>query len=316
MAFQEAGLVSLDLSQTQVTEIKNWTFQRCTSLTRVVFPQTLTQIGDCAFHNTRLVSLDLSQTRLWWIAVEAFLECKSLTSIVFPKTLTCIGSAAFSHCYNLTSVTFPDSLENLPVRAFDQCWNLTSVTFPDTFKEIDEKAFRGCVNLSVVLPPKCFAWSDAFENCKLVIKPSDHILELRKELRAIWSQNVQRQGRMRTVAKQPRIELSNGMMDFEGQQSARERVQVVRLWKEIKEELAPNMGLLAPVIFSRIKEGGEKLVKMPSYVEQPPSEKVFTIVFTDLGVDVEQGVEQADQGGESKQDGHINKRMKTLKLRF
>jgi hypothetical protein len=221
------------------------------------------------------------------------------------------------------SVTFPDSLEKLPERAFFKCSNLTSVTFPDSFKEIGEQAFCYCRKLSVVLPPNCDTYLNAFKYCKLVINTSHlvipdsvhvhpDIIHLRKELRAIWSQNVQRQGRMRTVAKRPRIELSKGMMDFERQQSARELVQVVRLWKTIKRVLGRNMGL-APVIFSRIKEGGEKLVKMPSYVRQPQSKKVFTTVFTDLGVDVEQGV---DQGGESKDDRHINKRMKTLNLRF
>jgi hypothetical protein len=68
---------------------------KCTS---VVIPDSVTNIGDCAFDG-----------------------CTGLTSVVIPDSVTNIGDYAFRGCSGLTSVVIPDSVTNIGDYAFDGC---------------------------------------------------------------------------------------------------------------------------------------------------------------------------------------------------
>ena len=74
-------------------------------------------------------------------------------------------------------------------------------------------------------------------------------------------------------------------MDYEWQQSNRERPEVLQLWEDIKQILGTNMDLAAPFLFRKIIAGGRKLITMKSYLNQPKKTKVFKKVFEDLGIE-------------------------------
>ena len=76
------------------------------NITSVVIPDSVTSIGNYAFH-----------------------YCTSLTSVTIPDSVTSIGSGAFYSCDSLTSVTIPDSVTSIGHYAFRYCTSLTSVTF-------------------------------------------------------------------------------------------------------------------------------------------------------------------------------------------
>lgn len=101
-----------------------------------------------------------------------------------------------------------------------------------------------------------------------------------------------------------------GMMDYEQKQSSRELSEVSQIWREIKQLLGPNMHI-APFLFRKIKEGGEKLVKMKSYLNQPKETKVFKKVFEDMGI-----TEPFTKSSVEEKEIHVAKRMKRLHLRF
>ena len=109
-----------------VTEIKDYAFYGCTSLTSVEIPSSVTWIGDCAFS-----------------------DCTSLTSVTIPSSVTTIGNYAFSVCTSLTSVTIPSSVTAIGVQAFRTCTSLTSVTIPSSVTTIGEQAFWGCYSLTI-----------------------------------------------------------------------------------------------------------------------------------------------------------------------
>ena len=253
----------------------------------VVIPKGFTSIGEYAFflHN-RVSSVDL------------------------PSSLTSIGDHAFSLCSGLTSVVLPEGLTSIGGRAFKGCTGLTSVVFPSTLTSIGRMAFKGCTALSVLVPPCRVAPNrrrdrrrgvapDSFKDCYLVLNASGHyidgsvvinpiIIGLRKRLLALWSQNVRRQGRLRQTSKDYKIPLSGNMLGYERMQANRESNEVTKIWREIKQILERDLRLrlreVGKFLFAKIFKGGERLVRMKSYLNQPMETKVFQRVLQDLGI--------------------------------
>lgn len=79
--------------------------ERCTGLTALNVPASVTSIGNLAFKG-----------------------CTSMTSLTFSAGLTTIGTGAFSDCTGLTSVAIPASVTSIGGYVFDECSNLGTVT--------------------------------------------------------------------------------------------------------------------------------------------------------------------------------------------
>ena len=110
-----------------VTEIVDFAFSYCTSLTSIIIPDSVTSIGDYAFR-----------------------YCTSLTNITIHDSVTKIGDAAFYNCSSLTSVTIPDSVTEIGDATFYKCTSLTSVTIPDSVTEIGNATFSGCMGELII----------------------------------------------------------------------------------------------------------------------------------------------------------------------
>jgi hypothetical protein len=103
-----AGSGELDLTQVlddttgdgtpvRLVRVANVAFKGNGSLTTLVFPNTVTNIGNVAFENCQgLVSADLSPAPLQSIGGCAFAWCQQLLTVRFPKTLNRVGSCAFT----------------------------------------------------------------------------------------------------------------------------------------------------------------------------------------------------------------------------
>ncbi len=83
-----------------VTEISNYAFYRCTSLTSIEIPDSVTSIGDYAFKG-----------------------CTSLTSVTIGNGVTSIGGLAFYNCTSLTSITFESTMEQWEAITKGFGWN-------------------------------------------------------------------------------------------------------------------------------------------------------------------------------------------------
>ena len=110
-----------------LTTIGDYAFHRCTGLTEVHFPSSLTTIGHGAFRG-----------------------CTALTEVHFPTSLTTIGNSAFWGCTGLINIHFPhDSvLTTIGNNAFNGCTGLTEVQFPTSLTEIGYGTFEGCTGLT------------------------------------------------------------------------------------------------------------------------------------------------------------------------
>ena len=105
-------------------------FIGCSSLTSLVIPDSVTNIGDYAFSG-----------------------CRSLTDIVIPDSVTSIGNNAFWNCRSLTGIVIPDSVTSIGKSAFKNCISLKSLEIPDSVTSIGDGAFCGCKSLeNLVLP--------------------------------------------------------------------------------------------------------------------------------------------------------------------
>ena len=125
------SLLRVDLKGcTKLTQLGNYVFLGCSSLTSVSLPDGLTKLGKYVFH-----------------------KCRSLTSVALPDGLTQLGDGVFYDCSSLTSVALPDGLTQLGNNVFRKCSSLTSVSLPDGLTKLGDGVFYGCSSLrSVALP--------------------------------------------------------------------------------------------------------------------------------------------------------------------
>jgi hypothetical protein len=86
-----------------VTSINDNAFYRCTGLTSIEIPSSVTSIGNYAFNCTGLTSIEIPSS-VTSIGSFVFGYCTGLTSIEIPSSVTCISEGAFLCCVSLTSV--------------------------------------------------------------------------------------------------------------------------------------------------------------------------------------------------------------------
>jgi len=103
-SFQNSGLLTADLTNSSVTEVKGMDFAH-TSLHTIIFSPLITSIGSNSFEN-----------------------CGTLTSITLPPNLVSIGNDAFKNT-GLTSITIPASVTTLGSNIWTGCNSLTEIIF-------------------------------------------------------------------------------------------------------------------------------------------------------------------------------------------
>lgn len=102
-------LISIDIPH-KITEIGDYTFWGCRSLSEVILPESLSKIGDSAF---------------------AF--CIKLTHMPFPLLLSEIGNKTFYYCYDLSSIVLNASVKKIGNSAFEKCNKLTIYCYAGSY---------------------------------------------------------------------------------------------------------------------------------------------------------------------------------------
>ena len=156
-----------------VTSLGLSAFDGCTGLTGVgTLPSTVTNIGQWAFYNCNTLTNITLPSALKSIGLAAFAKCSALTSINLPSSLQSIGQAAFNDCDKLTSVTVPNSVKQIGKSAFKDCAVLATVRLGTSVSgtsltTIGETAFADCPKLTSVKVPASVTsiGANAFQNC-------------------------------------------------------------------------------------------------------------------------------------------------------
>ena len=146
------GLTKVVIPDT-ITELDEGAFYNCTGLTEVVIPDSITSIGDHAFWRCLgLTEIEIPDG-VKKIGVDTFGDCYNLTSVTIPDSVTSIGDDAFSSCWKLKNLTIPDNVTNIGDGAFSSCWELTNITIPDGVTSIGERTFEDCYQLTSLTIP-------------------------------------------------------------------------------------------------------------------------------------------------------------------
>lgn len=172
-AFQNANaLENIDLPE-GLLEIKKDAFNKCTSLTEIGIPSTVTTIDPTGFQQAeKLERFDVNKNNTVYSSVDGFLLSKDKKTLVsfppakagtyytlLPPTIETIGAQAFYAINKLENITIPEKVNRIEKFAFDQLVRLKTIAFlgkqPIPAANVDPSAFNplnlrpDTINLSV-----------------------------------------------------------------------------------------------------------------------------------------------------------------------
>lgn len=195
--FEGTALESVDLSNTNVTIMKDGVFFNNKSLTSIQLPNKLANFWDHAFNGcTALNNIDMPST-VKGIYNSVFNECTSLSNVTLNEGCTTLGDHVFKNC-PLTSLTFPSTLSSisefafegtkletvdlsntqitrLPKGCFYNCQQLNDVKLPIALTDIGECAFYKSAIASITFPfslQKIDAWAFQYTKLTNVVIPT------------------------------------------------------------------------------------------------------------------------------------------------
>lgn len=167
--------VPLSLEEVNITnssEIHDFCFSGCSSISFVTIGEGVNRIGHRAFENCKsLIEIDIPEG-VEEIGLYAFNGCANLTKVTLPKSITNIADWTFSNCTNLTNINIPDKVTNIGWYAFANCTNLRTIDLPDQLTSIGDYAFYSCRNLSNINLPNSLTkiGEYAFRSCESLNK--------------------------------------------------------------------------------------------------------------------------------------------------
>lgn len=158
-----SSLTDITMPET-VTEIGENAFGYCSSITEITIPQNVTKIGDFAFqycpklttinYNAQSCSLGLyifnsSAPKILNIGanVNKFPTASTLTTVSFAEGAILVPNSAFKGLSKLTSVSLSNTITSIGNDAFRDCTGLVSITIPASVTSIGSFAFRNCLSL-------------------------------------------------------------------------------------------------------------------------------------------------------------------------
>lgn len=195
--FEGTALESVDLSNTNVTIMKDGVFYNNKSLTSIQLPNKLENFWDNAFNGCTSLNNIVMPSTVVGIYNNVFDGCTSLSNVKFNDRYTTLGHHVFKNC-PLAAVTFPNTLNSigeyafestkletvdlsntqitsLPNGSFYNCQQLNDVKLPIALTDIGERAFYQSTIASITFPSslqKIDAWAFQYTKLTNVVIPT------------------------------------------------------------------------------------------------------------------------------------------------
>lgn len=159
-----------------VTEIGEYAFCNCQSLSSITIPEGITLIGSHAFDNSYNVSSITLPQSITSIGDYAFYYCSAIQSIIIPSKITRIENCCFYGCQNLQSIIIPEGVTEIGYDAFGYCYQLSSISIPTTVTRIENGAFMNCHNVASIVVGSGNTVYDSRNDCNAIIETATNTL--------------------------------------------------------------------------------------------------------------------------------------------
>ena len=147
-----------------------------TGCKNTVIPESVTQIGGCAFFGCTGLTAVTIPDGVTSIGFYAFRECKGLISIDIPASVSLIDGNAFMWCDGLVSVNIPEGVVSIRGSAFYGCSALKSVRIPASVNNIETEAFGNCSSLASIVVDPANTKYDSRKKCNAIIETATNTL--------------------------------------------------------------------------------------------------------------------------------------------
>ncbi|MDY5872606.1 MAG: leucine-rich repeat protein, partial [Candidatus Methanomethylophilaceae archaeon] len=199
------ALKAVTIEGNGLESLQSYAFKGCKSLTDMILPDSVTEVGSYAINETKLsksVILNLSGVRtLVYLSVGSTIpddvvcigsrsipggidtltipaSVRTLSSYAFsgstlkdvtiPATVEVMDNYTFAQCTSLKEVEFESGITYLPAYCFSGCTGLEKVTIPDSVSALNNNVFYNCSSLGTIIVPASVKTigGSAFYGCK------------------------------------------------------------------------------------------------------------------------------------------------------
>lgn len=151
-----------------ITAIGKDAFRSMSGVTKVILPNTITEIGAYAFFgNPDLESISMPGVKV--IGSNAFNECVALSDVDMPM-IERIEEYAFTRCTSLQSIDWGTELDHLGKYAFAQCSSLLSIRIPEKLNSSGIGIFSHCTSLELVECTTDMISAYMFDGCTSLVE--------------------------------------------------------------------------------------------------------------------------------------------------
>jgi BspA type Leucine rich repeat region (6 copies) len=137
-----------------VTSIGDFAFSTFSvyGVTKIIIPDSITNIGNYAFDGCYSLTNATFGTNAISLGTNAFALCTKLATFKLPTSVTRVGDNVCNGCTSLTNVTIGTNFTSIPSGTFEGCSNLKNISIPNSVTNIKSSAFQASGLVNIIIP--------------------------------------------------------------------------------------------------------------------------------------------------------------------